>query len=156
LICQTYPSSEQAALAQGEIGNCYLQLTNYVAATNAYAQVIASPLADISARSQAQIGVGIALEKMAALATGGDQTNLLQQALNDCYLEVFDTSIGKNVRDGETADPLWVEKAGLQALPLIQTLGAGDANKFIDRMEELFPQLKDLLEKKRAGLPPKN
>jgi TolA-binding protein len=156
LICQTYPSSEQAALAPGEIGNCYLQLTNYVAATNAYAQVINSAQADISARSQAQIGMGMALEKMAALAAGGDKTNLLQQALNDCYLEVFDTSTGKNLRDRETADPLWVERAGLDAVPLIQMLGAGDANKFIDRMEGLFPQLKDLLEKKRAGLPPKD
>jgi TolA-binding protein len=154
LICQTYPSSEQAALAQGEIGECYFQSANYVEATNAYAQVIASPQADISARSQAQIGMGLALEKMAALATGGDQTNLLQQALNDCYLKVFDTWTGKNLRDGETADPFWVKSAGLHALPLIEMLGAGDANKFIDQMEGLFPQSKDFLEKKRAALPP--
>jgi TolA-binding protein len=155
-ICQTYPSSEQAALAQGEIGDCYLQLTNYDDATNAYAQVIASPQADISARSQAQIGMGMALEKMAALVTGTNQIALFKLAL-DNYLDVFDTNIGKNLRDGETADPFWVKKAGLQALPLIQMLGAGDADKFIDQMEGLFPQSKDLLEKKRAALsPPKS
>ena len=39
VICQTYPQSEQAALAWGEIGDCYLQLTNYDKAIVAYAQV---------------------------------------------------------------------------------------------------------------------
>ena len=63
-------------------------------------------------RSQAQIGIGIALEKMAALAAGADQTALLQLAL-DNYLDVFDSR--KNLRDGETADPFWVKKAGLRA-----------------------------------------
>ena len=57
-------------------------------ATNAYAQVVNSPFANISARSQAQIGLGIALEKKAALATGSDQTGLLQLAL-DNYLDVL-------------------------------------------------------------------
>ncbi len=151
-ICQLYPTNELGALAWGEIGDCDLQLANYDAATNAYAQVVNSPSANIAARSQAQIGWGIALEKMAALATGMDQTNLLQMAL-DNYLSVFDTWTGKNLRDGETADEFWVEKAGLQALPLIQMLGTGDPARFIDQMEELFPQSKDSLEKKRTALP---
>ena len=60
------------------------------AATNAYAQVFNSPFADISARSQAQIGFGIALEKKAALADGDDQ-RLLKLAL-DNYLDVWDTA----------------------------------------------------------------
>ena len=50
----------------------------------------------------------------------------------------------------------WVEKAGLLALPLIQNLGVADSNKFIDRLEQLFPQLKDSLEKKRPVLPTAN
>jgi tetratricopeptide (TPR) repeat protein len=152
-ICQLYPTNELGALAWGEIGDCALQLAAYDQATNAYAQVIASPFANISARSQAQIGFGIVLEKKAALATGVDQTNLLQMAL-DNYLKVFDTWTGNNLRDGEVADEFWVKKAGLQALPLIQMLGAGDPDKFIDQMEKLFPQSKDSLEKKRAALSP--
>jgi TolA-binding protein len=151
-ICLLYPTNELGALAWGEIGDCDLQLANYDAVTNAYAQVVNSPSARIAARSQAQIGWGIALEKMAALANGVDQTNLLQMAL-DNYLKVFDTWTGKNLRDGEAADEFWVQKAGLQALPLIQMLGVGDPGKFIDQMEELFPQSKDSLEKKRTALP---
>ena len=87
---------------------------------------------------------------MAALATGSSQARLLQLAL-DNYLDVFDTSIGKNLRDSEVADPFWVKKAGLQALPLVEALGVADPDKFFDHLERLFPQLKELLEKKRAA-----
>jgi hypothetical protein len=158
-LCQLYPTNESGVLAWSEIGDCDLQLTNYDGATNAYAQVFNSPYAGISARSQAQIGLGIALEKKTALAAGVDQTALLQLAL-DNYLDVFDTSLGKNLRDGEVADPFWVKKAGLQALPLMEALGVADAerlNGFVDHLERLFPQMKDSLEKKRAAmLPVKN
>ena len=151
-LCQLYPTNELGMLAWCEIGDCDLQLTNFDGATNAYAQVFSpdSP-ADISARSRAQIGFGLALEKMAALTAGTNQTALLQLALNN-YLDVFDTSLGKNLRDGEKADPFWVKKAGLQALPLVEALGAGDPDKFFNHLEELFPQLKDTLEKKRAAI----
>lgn len=152
-ICQYYPTNEFGALAWGKIGDCDLQLANYDAATNAYAQVLNTNVqANISLRSQAQIGIGIALEKKAALATGSEQTNLLLLALKN-YLDVFDTQFGEN-------DPFWVNKAGLQALPLLplfhrlDQLDKYDPGKFIDHMERLFPQTKDSLEKKRAALPP--
>jgi TolA-binding protein len=151
-IVQSYPTNDWGALAWGEIGDCDLQLNDFDAATNAYAQVFESPFANISARSRAQVGFGLVLEKKAALLADGGQANLLRLALDDHYLKVFDTWTGKNLRDGETADPFWVKKAGLQALPLVQMLGTGDADKFIDQMEELFPQAKDALEKKRIGL----
>ena len=151
-IGQSYPQTEQAALALGEIGDCYLQLTNYDAATNAYAQVINSPVANISTRSQAQIGFGIALEKQAALATDGDQTNLLKAA-RDAYLDVF---YGVNRHgDEQYQDAFWTKKAGLQALPLVEALGVDDPDEFIKGMEREFPESKDSLEKKRAALPPK-
>ena len=143
-IVQLYPTNELGALAWGEIGNCALQLSAFDVATNAYAQVFNSPFARIAARSQAQIGFGIALEKKAALLKGDDQQALLQLALEN-YLAVFDSRFEEN-------DPFWVKKAGLQALPLAGQLGVADPNKFIDHLEKLFPQLKDSLEKKRAAL----
>ena len=148
---QLSPTNELGVLAMVEIGKCYLQLTNYDAATNAYAQAVNATNASVSARSQAQIGIGIVLEKMAAALTGTNQTAAWEEA-RDNYLEVFDTWTGKNLRAGETADPFWVKKAGLQALPLIEKLGTADPNRFIDQMETLFPQSKDSLEKKRAAL----
>jgi TolA-binding protein len=153
-ICQLYPTNEPGVLAWNEIGDCDLQLGAFDAATNAYAQVFnPTAPANISARSRAQIGFGLALEKKAALATGTNQTALFQLAL-DNYLDVFDTSLGKNLRDGEMADPFWVKKAGLQALPLVEALGVADPGEFFDHLERLFPQLKDWFEKKKAALRP--
>jgi TolA-binding protein len=153
-IVQLYPTNELGARAWGKIGECEFQLAHYDAATNAYAQVLNTNVqANISLRSQAQIGWGNALEKMAATLTGTNQTAVYQEA-RDNYLDVFDTWTGENLRAGEMADPFWVKKAGLQALPLIETLGTADPKKFIDQMETLLPQLKDALEKIRASLPP--
>jgi TolA-binding protein len=153
-VYKEFPDSEQAALAWGEIGDCYFQLAGqsphyYGDATNAYAQVIASPAALITERSQAQVGVGLVCEKQAALTNGMQQTALFRAAL-DNYLDVF---FGNNLRNGETADPLWVKKAGLQALPLIESLGTSDPDKFIDQMEIVLPQLRDSLEKRRLEIP---
>jgi tetratricopeptide (TPR) repeat protein len=155
-ICQMYPTNEIGARAWGEIGNCQLQLTNYDAATNAYAQVFANPdiPANISLRSQAQIGFGLAVEGKAALVSGEDRKALLRLAL-DNYLDVFETVFGKNLREGETADPFSVKKAGLQAAPLIGMLDDPDAErKFYRQLAKLLPSLADLAEKKIAALPP--
>ncbi|MGP8021511.1 MAG: tetratricopeptide repeat protein [Limisphaerales bacterium] len=154
-IGQQYPQSEQAALAWGEMGDCYLQLAGqpqdahfYDDATNAYAQVINSSLADAAARSQAQMGIGLVLEKRAAQATGPDQTALLQQALQN-YLDVL---YGKNLRDSESADSFWVKKAGLQAAGVAETLDEWpQAVNVYRRLEELLPLLHDMLEKKIAN-----
>ena len=90
---------------------------------------------------------------VAALTNGVAQTALLQTAL-DNYLDVF---FRNNLHDGETADPYWVKEAGLDALPLVEALGTGDPNKFIDQMETWFPQMRDTLEKKRLEISrPKN
>jgi TolA-binding protein len=155
-ICQLYPTNELGALAWGEIGDCDLQLAAYDAATNAYTQVIASPFANISARSQAQIGLGIALEKKAAQVEGSDQKALLELAKNN-YVDVLFT---KNLRDDETADLFWVKKAGLQAATAAETLGEWEqAADIYTELKTWLPQLSDSLDKKIAEanthLPPK-
>ncbi len=152
-VCLRNPTNEMSALAWFYTGDCDLQLTNYDAATNDYAQAFNTNMAaTVSTRSMAQVALATALEKEAALAAGADRTALLQAALNN-YLDVYETAFGKNLRDDETADPFWIKEAFLQALPLIKTLGAGDPNKFVDQMEQLLPQLRDSLEKIRASLP---
>jgi TolA-binding protein len=158
IICKQYSSGTNALpqwvpLAYGEMGDCYYQLgaqdpQNYANATNNFIQVMASPYAQIAARSQAQIGIGLVYEKLAALTNGTGQTTCLQAALGS-YLDVF---WGNNLRDTESADPFWVKEAGLRALPLIETLGEGDPNKFIDQMEAVLPQMRDVLEKKRLQI----
>jgi TolA-binding protein len=150
-IIQMYPTNDYGALAWCYIGDCDLQISDFDSATNAYAQVFNSTNINVSTRSRAQVGFGIALEKKADSAGDADKKMFLQQAL-DNYLDVFETGFGKNLMDGEKADPFWVKTAGLKALKLIQTLGVAPPNGFIDEMEQMLPQLKDSLEKERAEL----
>jgi TolA-binding protein len=150
-IVQLYPTNEQGALAWFYIGDCYLQLANYDAATNAYAQVLNLPSADIAARSRAQIALGGALEKMAALAVGDGRSALLKMAL-DNYLFVFNSL---NLRGDEQPDRFWLGKAGLQAALLIGLLNDPDAErKFYGSLEARLPELAETIEKKIASLPP--
>ena len=138
------PTNETGVRANVEFADCCLQLGAFVAATNTYAQVANSPYAGVGLRSRAQVGWGLGLEKMAALLPAAERNPLLKQAL-DCYRNLLYTT-------DFVADPFWVKKAGLQALPLMLLLKDGDADKFIDRLERLLPSLKDSLEKKRAAL----
>lgn len=150
-IVQLYPTNELGLLALFYIGDCNVQLTNYDAATNAYAQVFNSPFAGLNARSEAQIGFGLALEKKAALLSGTGQNALLNQAL-DNYLAVF---YGLNLRDDEQPEPFWMKKAGLQAAPLVGLLNDPDTERiFYGNLKKCLPQLADSIDKKIAALPP--
>ena len=139
-------TNETGALAWSEMGDCDWQLGALAAATNAYAQVINSSFAGAGVRSRAQVGQGQVLEKMAAVLSPDERTPLLALALKN-YLDVF-----------YSTDPVadfWIKKAGLAALPLMNSAGVADAgqvNKFLDRLEEKLPQLKAALELKRAAL----
>jgi outer membrane protein assembly factor BamD (BamD/ComL family) len=148
-LAQANPTNSWGAQAMIEAGNSDLQMNNFDAATNAYAQVFNSPSADVSARSRAQIGCGIALEKMAAAGT--NQTALLEAAL-DNYLAVFN---GSNLHGDEQPDPFWVKKAGLQAAPLVGLLNSpGAEQKFYDSLKKSLPQLAGSIGKKIAALAP--
>jgi TolA-binding protein len=148
-IVKSNPTNEAAACAWGKIGECEFQLALYDAATNAYAQVLNTNVqANISLRSQAQIGIGIALEKKAELATGTNQTALRELALNN-YVDVLHQ---ENLRDDETADLFWVHKAGLQAAAAAETLGEwSQAAAIYAELKKWLPQLSGSLDKKIAG-----
>jgi len=79
--------------------------------TNAFQQVILATNADAAARSQAKVGLAIALEKQADLTAGTNQSVLIGAALTNC-LDVF---VGANLRDGEEEALFWKKEAGLQA-----------------------------------------
>lgn len=146
LVAAQYPTNDLGARAWGEIANCALQMNDLAGATNAYFQVINSTAADVAARSGAQVGLGIVLEKMAQSPglAGGDRTNLLNQALT-MYWNVLSAA----------QDPFWTKKAGLQGAPLVGLLYDTKRQKtFYRELEKALPQLKDSLEKKIAALPP--
>ena len=149
-IIQKNPTNEFAAQAWGETADCETQLGDFVSATNAYAQAFgAGSAGDISARSRAQVGCGLALEKMAAQLAGGEQDNLLKLA-RDNYLEVF---YRQNLRADEAPDLFWLKKAGLQAAPLVGRFdGAPAQKKFYEILSTNLPPLAAAIQKKIAAL----
>lgn len=148
-ICESWPTSRVAVLAWGGRANCLLEWAkdphDYELSTNAFQQVILSPLADAAARSIAKVGLGAALEKLAQQPAADNSAPLLNQALT-AYLDVFD---GKVLRDGEAPDPFWTKEATLRAAALAEKLQRWEpAIRLWRRLEEWFPPLRARLNEK--------
>ncbi|MGA2246857.1 MAG: tetratricopeptide repeat protein [Verrucomicrobiota bacterium] len=146
VLAQLYfeaPTNKVGPLAWCETGDCDLKLGALDAATNAFAQVLTAPSADVELRCRARVGWGVALEKKADGLGPESQRALLTLALEN-YHEVIYTQ-------DRFSDPFWMKKAALQALPLMPLVGEANVKDFIDRLEHWLPQLTDILEKKRAA-----
>lgn len=152
-IHRSFTNHEYAALAWGEMGNCYLQLAtvdprNYEAASNAYQTVITMPAAGVAARSQAQCGLAAVLEKLAEAGTEAERKTLLLRA-RDCYLDV---ALEKNLRAGEAPDDYWVKEAGFRALRLLELMQGWPTQdtetiiSFCRRLQKLLPVYQARLE----------
>jgi len=150
------PETRIATLAQGKIGDCYLQLAatdptnalaNYSIASNAYSGVLLSTNAALQDREQAEVGLGLVLEKSAKLFNGTNGPALARRAL-DHYLNVV---YGKTREADEQPDMTWVSKAGLEALRLTESLQSWDqVARLCDTLSDLIPSMKPQLEKRRA------
>ena len=122
-ICETYPTNQLAPLAWGGKANALLQWAKssqlYEDATNAFQQVMLSTNANITARSQAAVGLAMVLEKLAE-NSGTNRTALLNLALTNC----LDVLVGSIRREGEEPDLFWTKEAGLKAGHLAELLEA--------------------------------
>jgi len=155
-IIQLHPTNSSAPLAWGRIGDCYFQLASqdpklYDNATNAYFKVLTSPVADVSARSQARVGIGIVLERLAKTT----DPELWRTAF-ESYYSVADP---RNLRDGEKLDPYWFYNAGLAAARLSEEHQEWETamriyQRMIDALPALRPGLERKLEKAREQLGP--
>ena len=149
-IPQLFPTSPVAPAAWGRVGDCYLQLAKqdpklYDSAAEAYREAIKSPAADIHVRSQAEVGVGIVLEKQAALRQPPDNKPLLVEA-RDRYLNVFN---GTNLREDEKASPYWVKEAGFAAARLAEDQKEWQvAANIYQRLSKVLPPIQSTVEKK--------
>lgn len=147
ILAQMYPKAATnivGALAWCETGNLDLQMNAFDAATNAYIQALNSPAATQELRCKAKVGIGLALEKKADGLPDDQKKSLLAGALNN-YLDVVYAK----------GNEFWIKEAAVHALHLIGDAGAGNEeqlSRFFDRVENLLPQMKDALEKKRASL----
>lgn len=141
-----------APRAWGRIADCYLQMaaqdpSQYDRAVEFYGKVMGSDLADLATRSQAEVGLGLALEKQAELKAAPEQPRLVDLAL-DHYLNVLN---GKNLREGEKANPYWLGQAGFASGKLLEKGQKwGLAVKIYQRLMEV-PPLRAAAENKLAA-----
>ena len=157
VIVQKNPTNELGALAQGEIGNCYLQLASVAAdvsyysdASNAYHLSFSLPQASVLARSQSKLGLASVLEKQAALVTNGERVAMLREA-RELGADVYFGKLGKHLNAGEVPDAFWRKKAGGEAARLSELLGEWDqAIQFYRDMQREGLLSTDALEKKIA------
>jgi hypothetical protein len=154
-IARSYPSNLMAPRALARVGDCCLQLATqdpgqYLAASNAYEQVMASLLADISLRSMAEYGLGQALENLARVRPSPEaqrRTELARLALEH-YLRIVN---GGNLRDNESADRFWMKEAGLAAGRLLEDEEWGDWDQAVSLYQTLkvdLPEMQASLDRK--------
>src|SRR6185436_16953143 len=117
----------------------------YDSAADAYREAIRSPTADVHIRSQAEVGLGIVLEKQAALRQPPDSKPLLVEA-RDRYLNVFN---GANLREHEKSSPFWVKEAGFAAARLAEDQQEWQvAANIYQRLSKVVPPIQSAVEKK--------
>ena len=122
-ITQLYPNSRLVPLAYGGIGDRSLQLASqdpkeYENATKAYrtAMTLAT---DVTTRSLAEFALARALEDQSRDPALGKNPELLKEAFEHYY----NVATEANLRPGEKADPLWLEKAGFAAARIAEEQG---------------------------------
>jgi TolA-binding protein len=148
-ICRLYPSNKLAVLALGAKANCRLQwaqsstnsFADLNAASNAFQEVIDSPLADFTAWSIAKFGQAVVFEKQAEQKSSKEQAVLFQAALTNC-IDIFYNEKKKD-------DLFWVQKAGLEAAGLAERLQLWPQALNVYRdLQRCLPPLRDRLELK--------
>lgn len=148
-ITEKFPTNRVAILAWGRKGDCYLQSgilkTNAAAfaqAIHAYETVVNSPLADAATRSQAEVGVGLSLER--------------QGKTDEAFERYMNVVTRKNLRDGEKFDPIWIKESGLYAANILEVRQEGErAANVYRKIAELVPSLGSMLEKRIDSATPK-
>lgn len=136
-------------LARGRIADCHYQLavqdTNrYVLATNEWHKVLDSSLADVTARSHAEVGLAKVYEKLAAGRPEPEQRPLLERAWDRYRNVVFGYGL-----KGEKPDPYWVKEAGLAAGQLaVRLQKIPEAIGLYDQLMKELPSLRETWEKK--------
>ncbi|MBI3867718.1 MAG: tetratricopeptide repeat protein [Verrucomicrobia bacterium] len=148
-----YGTNPVAPKAWGNLGNCLLQLaqlqqyaTSYQQATNAYQQAMAHPLATVADRSRAEVGLGIALRKMAENFTSPKER---QPVLDLAQWHFQRVLYEKNVSNMEQPDRFWQRVAGLESGRLSESLQDWKAAVgTYERLKQILPQFSADMDKR--------
>ena len=150
-----YGTNPVAPKAWGNLGNCLLQLaqqqqdgTTYQQATNAYHQAMAHPLATVSDRSRAEVGLAITLRKMAESYASPKERQPVFDLAQWHFLRVL---YEKNVSNTEFPDRFWQRVAGLESGRLAESISDWPAAIGVyERLKQVLPQLSVDMDKRVA------
>jgi TolA-binding protein len=160
-IPQQHPDDPRVPSAWGRVGDCYFAMgnsdpKNYTTAITNYQQILNFPGASISARSQAEIRLAMAKEKLAQTLPAPEGETLRKAAL-DHYLNIV---YGKSpvLQNGEKPDPFWLKEASLAAARMAEeqqdwTLAIHLYQRLINVLPPLRPALEKRIQKAREQLP---
>jgi len=141
----------EAAQAWGRIGDCYFELGardsyDLTNAITAYLNVIDAPAGRGVAKNEARFKLAATFERQAALKTGDEQTALFKEALHQ-----YETVFGDAQRDPEGPSALWVERSGVEAGRLAESMQQWDvAMRIYTKLKELLPGMASFFDKKIA------
>ncbi|MGE3310130.1 MAG: tetratricopeptide repeat protein [Limisphaerales bacterium] len=144
-VIEKFPDSRESVLAQGKLANCHLQRAEldpsqataaYAEAARLYLEILKTTSADIATRSQAEVGLALVREKQAPKTPAAKLDPLHKEAL-DRLLNVFQ---GGNLRPGENASPFWLNRAGVEAARLAESLGLREQSAAVyETLARTFP-----------------
>ena len=154
-IVTQYPGHKLAPLALARKGDCHASLAEFYpesfgAAMEAYREVLKfqPPAVPASARNQAETGLALLLKRAAENKPPEERQKLLREALDHLLNVVYGTNL-----NGESPDPFYLKKAGLEAGRLAEALGDhGAALELYRRLMEQAPSLRSLWEGRIASL----
>jgi TolA-binding protein len=154
-IVSQYPTNRISPLAQARLGDCHAQLTEYYPesfadAMNAYRAVLdlKPPAVSVSARNQAEVGLALLIRRDAEKKNPEERAELLRKALNHLLNVVYGTHL-----NGESPDPFFLKKAGLEAGRIAESLGdEGAALELYRRLIKQAPSLRTFWEGRIASM----
>jgi len=147
-----YPNDPLTPPAWGRMADCYFQAgasdpANYAEALKNYGKVTNSPIAELSTRLGAMVGIGHVQRQRARLARDRGATaeaDDLVKAARDNYLSVVYGSY-----DGEQPDPFWIKEAAIKAAEIEESQNRWEqALNLYKKIRDQVPALKAVLERK--------
>lgn len=160
-VTKDFPDTTLYDRAWGRMGDYYFQWaeqdvsqadTRYQAALGGYGVVTHSTVSDVSARSQAAVGVGNVCVRIAALKSGSEKKLWLDAGLKNYMSVVFESNLGKD----EFSDSKWVYEAGIKAAKVCESAQQWEqAEKIYQRLAERLPHLQSSIQKRIDSISPK-
>ncbi|MBG86196.1 MAG: hypothetical protein CMO80_04770 [Verrucomicrobiales bacterium] len=141
-VTNSYPNHRLSPYALGKIGNCHLQLfeqdpanpdpTRLDRATEAYRLCMTYPNAESLARTKAEMGLAVVLEKQ------GKTEEAMQHFANVFY--------EKNLRPGEPIDFMQIQEAGYAIAQAMEQKGEfTDVQNVYRRLQQMFPSIRSVM-----------